>query len=201
MYKIISALYKSKIFHISIIGFTILIYLILGYINIKVWNFIFNDEEVHCTKCNTEDNYSTINSMPEGFNPFDNTIFSEKKLIQAIYYYELYYPEWVLAQAKLESGNYKSKLFKEKNNLFGLYNSKNKTYYSFNHWSESVLAYKKMIQNPKRFDYKKDSDYPKYLQRINYAEDPDYINKLKTIKSKIKPINYTPIDYSGEAGV
>lgn len=92
-------------------------------------------------------------------------------------YYGLQYPEIIVAQSILETGHYKSKGCTEHNNLFGLYDSKNKRYFRFNSWQESVQAYKKMIQ------YKYDSgDYYAFLERIGYAEDPEYINKVKKIK-------------------
>lgn len=76
----------------------------------------------------------------------------------------------------LETGKFKSKICKENNNLFGLYNSKDKEYYKFNHWKESVIAYKK-IQNK----YESSDSYYTFLRKINYAEDPEYINKIKEI--------------------
>ena len=86
------------------------------------------------------------------------------------------YPEVVYAQAVLETGYFTSKLCREYNNLFGLYNSKKQEFFKFDNWEESVLAYKNMIQ------YKYiGGDYYKFLDSIGYAEDPNYINKLKYI--------------------
>lgn len=98
-------------------------------------------------------------------------------LIEALYFYYVEYPEIVYAQAILETGYFSSDLCIKNNNLFGLYNSKESKYYKFNHWSASVEAYKKWIQ--KR--YMSPEDYYMFLDRIGYAEDPDYINKLKQI--------------------
>lgn len=98
-------------------------------------------------------------------------------LKEALEYYDVKHPHIVHAQAILETGNFTSKLCKEDNNLFGLYNSKSKRYYKFNHWSESVVAYLAFVQ----YKYKDDIDYYKFLEKINYAEDPKYINKLKEI--------------------
>lgn len=101
-------------------------------------------------------------------------------LMDALIYYNLQYPEIVYAQAILETGHFKSKLYKEANNLFGLYNSKDRRYYKFNHWSESVVAYKEWIQRK----YKSSENYYDFLDRINYASDPEYISKLKQIVKK-----------------
>ena len=98
-------------------------------------------------------------------------------LKEALEYYDVKHPHIVYAQAILETGNFTSRLCKENNNLFGLYNSKNKRYYKFNHWSEGVIAYLAFVQ----YKYKDDIDYYKFLEKINYAEDPKYINKLKEI--------------------
>lgn len=58
----------------------------------------------------------------------------------------IYHPDIVLAQAKLETGNYKSKVCTVYNNLFGL-RKPDGSYYKFNSWQESVKAYKDWIQN------------------------------------------------------
>lgn len=96
-------------------------------------------------------------------------------LMEALYYYEIKSPDIVYAQAILETGWFKSKGCTIDNNLFGLRHSKG--YYKYNHWSESVLAYKEKIQSR----YKEGEDYYKFLVRINYAEDPEYVNKLRQI--------------------
>ena len=102
---------------------------------------------------------------------------TKEYLLDALEYYEVKHPDIVYAQAILETGNLRSKVCKEYNNLFGLWDSRNHCYYSFNHWSESVVAYIDYIQDR----YEPPSDYYKFLSDIGYAEDPDYINKLKRI--------------------
>lgn len=99
----------------------------------------------------------------------------EEDLIAVMDYYGVKHPEIVYAQAILETGHFRSKVYRECNNLFGLYNSRTKSYYKFNHWSESVVAYLDFIQDR----YKPPDDYYKFLSDIGYAEDPEYINKLK----------------------
>ena len=86
-------------------------------------------------------------------------------------------PEIVIAQAKLETGNYSSDVFYENNNLFGLYDSNKKEYYKFNSWQESVLAYKDLIQSKLNGG----EDYYVFLKRIGYAKDKNYIKKVKRI--------------------
>lgn len=101
----------------------------------------------------------------------------EEGLIEALDYYGVLHPEIVYAQAVLETGHFKSNLCISGNNLFGLYNSSKNRYYTFNHWAESVEAYINYIQ----YRYKPPNDYYEFLDKIGYAEDPDYINKVKKL--------------------
>ena len=80
---------------------------------------------------------------------------------------------FVLAQALVETGNFSSRVCRQYNNLFGLYNSKRGEYYRFARWEDSVVGYKNMIQ----YRYK-GGNYLTFLRRIGYAEDPHYIYKV-----------------------
>lgn len=104
----------------------------------------------------------------------------QEGLMEALTYYEIKYPHIVYAQAVLETGNFKSDLCLRGNNLFGLYNSSKNKYHRFDHWIESVVAYKDFIQ----YKYKPPEDYYEFLQRVGYAGDPNYISKLKKVVSK-----------------
>lgn len=90
------------------------------------------------------------------------------------------FPEIVTAQAVLETGHFKSYACLQQNNLFGLRNNKG-NYMSFPHWTDAVAAYKKYIQ---RYNHPVPEDYYVYLQELGYAEDPQYIDKLKQIVNK-----------------
>lgn len=100
-------------------------------------------------------------------------------VLEACKYYEIQYPEIVTSQSILETGHYKSKVCLQYNNLFGLYNSRKRDYYSFNHWTESVKAYYDLVQ----YRYK-EGDYYEWLNRIGYAEDPNYIAKVKSVQKR-----------------
>ena len=106
----------------------------------------------------------------------------EEGIDEALIYYGIEHPTIVKAQAILETGNFTSDLCIKNNNLFGLYDSKNKRYYSYNHWWESIEAYKKLIQRK----YNNSKYYYKFLEDIKYAEDKDYINKLKEIAEELE---------------
>ena len=98
----------------------------------------------------------------------------DSSVYREIVAHKIYHPNIVLAQAKLETGNYKSKVCTVYNNLFGL-RKPDGSYYKFNSWQESVKAYKDWIQNK----YTPPNDYYDFLDSIRYAEDASYISKLK----------------------
>lgn len=80
----------------------------------------------------------------------------------------------VFAQAKLESNLGKSSVYKKTNNLFGL--THGKTYRSYSHWTYCVQDYKKCISSKYN-----GGSYYKFLEELPYAEDPEYIKKLKEL--------------------
>ena len=90
------------------------------------------------------------------------------------------YPKIVLAQAILETGWFKSAVCRNKNNLFGLTNPRTKTYYEFDHWTESVTAYRTKVQ----YKYK-GGNYLLWLRDIGYAEDKGYIQAVISILRQI----------------
>jgi flagellum-specific peptidoglycan hydrolase FlgJ len=82
------------------------------------------------------------------------------------------HPDIVLAQARLETGNFKSDRCRRDHNLFGIKHGKK--YARYRTWQESVADYKARIST--RY---KGGDYYAFLRRIGYAKDPKYIAKLK----------------------
>lgn len=105
----------------------------------------------------------------------------EDYLMEALEYYNVKHKNIVYAQAILETGHFRSKVCKEYNNLFGLYNSYKGDYYKFDHWSESVVAYLNYIQ----YRYKPPDDYYQFLINIGYATDTNYIQKVKSIEHRL----------------
>ena len=102
-------------------------------------------------------------------------------LYLALVHYNVKYPKIVLAQAKLESGNYTSYHCRKRNNFLGLYNSKRGEYFKCNHWTDCIQGYKDMIE----YKLKDGEDYYNFLVRIRYASSPNYINKVKQIEESI----------------
>ena len=107
---------------------------------------------------------------------------NEEILFKTLKHFGYDNPATITAQAVLETGNFKSRLCLEKNNLFGLYNSRKHEYFEFDSWISCVFAYKKMIYS--RYNPEKE-DYWQFLERIGYAEDPNYVAKVKTLRTKI----------------
>ena len=98
----------------------------------------------------------------------------------------------VFAQAKLESNNYQSELFKSNFNLFGMKvatirvsntDNENKGYQAYCNWRESVTDYV-LWQFENNVDKLSDEEYLYYLSK-KYAEDPQYIEKIKKLTKNL----------------
>ena len=112
---------------------------------------------------------STIKDTKVSLLPLTEKNFKKELIRQGVSY-----PNIVLAQAKLESSLGKSEVAKRTNNLFGL--RKGKRYRKFSHWTQCITAYKNLVQSK----YEGGSYYA-FLDKIGYAEDPNYTNKLRDI--------------------
>jgi uncharacterized FlgJ-related protein len=117
--------------------------------------------------------------------------FSETKLIEKITELNFKYPYIILAQAKLESGHFKSTIFLENNNMFGMKEAKlranlakgtNRGHAYYETWQESVIDYALYYSSYLR-SIKTEGEYFEYL-RQNYAEDLTYVQRLKEIIKK-----------------
>ena len=117
--------------------------------------------------------------------------FSETKLIEKITELNFKYPYIILAQAKLESGHFKSTIFLENNNMFGMKEAKlranlakgtNRGHAYYETWQESVIDYALYYSSYLR-SIKTEGEYFEYL-RQNYAEDPTYVERLKSLIKK-----------------
>jgi flagellum-specific peptidoglycan hydrolase FlgJ len=111
-------------------------------------------------------------------------LFSKENMIKLIIDLNIAHPDIVIAQAIIESGNFKSNIFKENNNLFGMkmpaYRKTtaigiNRGHAVYSSWRESVIDY--ALWQGKRARY---STKNQYLRRLkSYAADPNYITKIK----------------------
>ena len=117
--------------------------------------------------------------------------FSESKLIEKITQLNFRYPHIILAQAKLESGYFKSTIFLENNNMFGMKQAKlranlakgtNRNHAYYDTWQDCILDYA-LYYSTYLSDIKTEGEYFEYL-RQNYAEDKTYVQRLKQIIKK-----------------
>jgi len=117
--------------------------------------------------------------------------FSEEKLIEKITELNFRFPHIILAQAKLESGHFKSTIFLENNNMFGMKEAKlranlakgtNRNHAYYDTWQESVIDYALYYSSYLR-SIKTEGEYFEYLKQ-NYAEDKTYVQRLKQIINK-----------------
>ena len=171
---------NTKLENISFIfaAISLITYIIVSSIKIKE-----TTERIKCLNnkldsitINNNDNYSYSH-----ITTFESKT-PEEGIDEALQYYNIEHPTIVKAQAILETAHFTSNLCIKNNNLFGLYDSKNKRYYSYNHWWESIIAYKKLIQ--RKYDNSK--YYYMFLEDIKYAKDKEYINKLKEIAEELE---------------
>lgn len=111
--------------------------------------------------------------------------FTEENLKDYLFELNIKFPDLVFNQAKLETGNFTSKIFKENNNLFGMRKSTSRPttsievengYAYYNSWRESVQDY--AFYQAKFLSDLNREEYLNYLQK-NYAEDSLYKSKLK----------------------
>ena len=116
--------------------------------------------------------------------PSQFNLFSKENMMRLMYNLKIAHPDIVMAQAIIESGNFKSKIFKENNNLFGMKMPEyrkttaigiNRGHAVYRNWRESVIDY--ALWQGKRARYQTTSQYLRRLR--SYAADPNYITKIK----------------------
>lgn len=117
--------------------------------------------------------------------------FTTDRLKAYILELNIKFPHIVYAQAQLESAGFKSHIFRENNNMFGMKcarirpstnKGEDNGHAYFQNWRDCVVDYA-LYQAAYLSDLKSESEYWEYL-RQNYAEDPNYVDKLKKIVQK-----------------
>lgn len=116
-----------------------------------------------------------------------NEPFSEEALIEAINEMKFEHPHIVLAQAKVETGHFSSKIFFENNNLFGMKMAWRRptlaigTFNShavYRNWRESLIDY--AIYTAYYVQEKNENELYAHLGKY-YAEDPKYSLKVRRV--------------------
>jgi uncharacterized FlgJ-related protein len=167
-----STLQYEPIPHLSKVLKGLTIFLIL-------FGFIGSTSEKEDNYIITAEDILLVNSQNE---------FSEDKFISMLDEINLPYPHITLAQAKLETGNFTSKIFTENHNSFGQKEAKVRinlargTQYShayYNNWEESILDYA-FWYSTYASKCKSEEEFYQLLDKV-YAEDELYSKKLKNI--------------------
>jgi hypothetical protein len=119
--------------------------------------------------------------------------FSEEKLVELLKDCNIKFPYIILAQAKLESGDFKSKIFRQNNNLVGLRKARRRLttalsekngYAYYRDWVDCVFDIG-MWQSTFACTVTSETEYFQILSE-KYAEDIQYVEKLKNIIKKEK---------------
>lgn len=130
-------------------------------------------------------------------NP-EPVLLTHELLYKVINEKNIKHPEVVFAQAVIESGHFKSPLFINKNNLFGMkvpkkrettaVNKGNKGYAKYHSWDSSVDDY--LLWQEFTLKNKNELTKTQYLSLLGkiYAKDKNYITSLKRVMNKHKEI-------------
>lgn len=119
--------------------------------------------------------------------------FNKQKMAEMLSGLNVKYPWIPMAQSMIETGHWKSDIFLENNNLFGMKEAKsrittavgtNKNHAEYNTWRESVYDYA-FYQNRYLNGIQTENDYYQYLA-ASYAEDPTYVSKIKKMVERYK---------------
>lgn len=122
----------------------------------------------------------------------EDSVLTDQMLYNYLLDMRAKHPKIILCQAKIESANYKSVLFKRQHNIFGMKVPMVRTtagyggkagYQNYNNWRESAIDYI-FWQHSNGADKLKQDDYLAYLGKV-YAEDPEYVNKIKKMMVEI----------------
>lgn len=117
--------------------------------------------------------------------------FTKENLVQVIKKIKINYPYIVLGQTIVETGHFKSKIFIENNNLFGMKKSSGRITMSdsthnghayYDNWEDSVYDYA-LYQSTYLRKIKSEEEYFNYLSR-SYAESDEYVKLLKQVIKK-----------------
>lgn len=122
-----------------------------------------------------------------------NDQFNQDKLVSMMKGLNVKYPWILMAQSILETGHWKSQIFLENNNLFGMKEAKtrittslgtqnNHSYYDT--WRESVYDYA-FYQSRYLGNVNSEQDYFDYIQ-ATYSETPSYVQQLKKVIQDFK---------------
>lgn len=122
------------------------------------------------------------NEVPDMFE------FSIENLETLLQKLNVKFPEIVMAQARLETGNFTSRIYNENNNLFGMKKAYRRPstcqglkygHCYYDDWIDSVIDY--VLYQRVFLSHVNDPDIYLAILNRSYAEDPKYSKKLQII--------------------
>jgi hypothetical protein len=118
--------------------------------------------------CYTTNSGMSISNKETMIRMYDECELNYENLLSVMIFHQLKFPEIILRQIRLETGNLK---IIRNNNLLCF---KKKRYMKFDTWQDCI-KYLKVWQ----LRNYKGGDYYRFLHKIRYAKDKNYVNKLK----------------------
>ena len=112
--------------------------------------------------------------------------FSKDKFVKMLKDLNVKFPHIVMAQSMIETGHFKSSIFLENHNLFGMKEAKQRittaggtarNHAFYNHWRESVYDYA-FYQSSYLKKVRSEAEYFQYLG-ASYAEAPNYVQSVR----------------------
>lgn len=154
---------------------------------ILVSAFAFKPKKVEYGEVKIAFTPHSITSMLGGLDSLAKYEINDDLALLLMREMEVQHPQIVLAQMKLESGYYKSKLSQRNNNYFGMKHPYQRAtmsmgekngYAHYRNWAYSILDYA-LWQRQYAYNLNEDE----YLQKLGkvYAEDAAYVRKLKNL--------------------
>jgi hypothetical protein len=129
----------------------------------------------HLSRSEQEPKVIFIEQQEPDHKKLNHKKLNQENVLYWLNYFEVQYPEIVLAQSIQECGwQYDSYRATEMNNIFGFQN--NTGALTFGHWIGSVIYYKKWQDT-----YYQQGNYLEFLHSYGYAQDSSYTSKLKKI--------------------
>lgn len=170
-----------------------LICVLLAIVAIATGIWISNIETKICYNVPVKIEHPTKTAMLDYFDTLESV--SERDVTDSLAYdimllLDIQHPHIAMAQMKLESGHYQSKLAKENNNYFGMRHPCQRTsvslgdkngYAKYRGWAYSILDYALWQR-----EYARNLTEDDYLTKLSnsYAEDEKYVEKIKIIAKK-----------------
>ena len=119
---------------------------------------------------------------------YETKQFTVKSFIDYMMLIGVSFPEIALRQSIEETSWFKAKNFRLGNNLFGLRTRRG--YLKFNHWTQSVKAYRRLQQKHLSKTTKTYTCGYKFVKDMKYARNKRYVKNLRRINLSRLKINH-----------